>query len=187
MGKKKKWFRKNRICVLTAGALFSSCLALPSEAGVRMRGDDGTAPVLVLGADLSESQKEEVLELLELDEGDLADCRVLAVTGEQVREKLGDSWPEEAVEDMALSCILVRQVYAPVGLQVTVENIDWCTEEMYQKLLSEAGILSREDKRQDLDVRVAAPSAGSAGTAALIGALTACEEIRGQELGVLTG
>ena len=187
MGKKKKWFRKNRICVLTAGALFSSCLALPSEAGVRMRGDDGTAPVLVLGADLSESQKEEVLELLELDEGDLADCRVLTVTGEQVREKLGDSWPEEAVEDMALSCILVRQVYAPVGLQVTVENIDWCTEEMYQKLLSEAGLLSREDERQDLDVRVAAPSAGSAGTAALIGALTACEEIRGQELGVLTG
>lgn len=30
-------------------ALFFSCLALPSEAGVRMRGDDGTAPVLVLG------------------------------------------------------------------------------------------------------------------------------------------
>ena len=49
MGKKKKWFRKNRICVLAAGALFFSCLALTSEAGVRMRGDDGTAPVLVLG------------------------------------------------------------------------------------------------------------------------------------------
>ena len=49
MGKKKKWFRKNRICVLAAGALFFSCLALPSEAGVPMRGDDGTAPVLLLG------------------------------------------------------------------------------------------------------------------------------------------
>lgn len=180
-----KFFKKQKGLRVLSGLLLAASVGIsgiPSEAGTRIKGDDGTGPVLVLGADLSEAQKEEVLDLLGIDSRMLAQCKVLTVTGEQVREYLEGAYPEEAVEETALSSILIRPVHEDVGLQVSVQNIGWCTAEMYQRLLSEAGLLSIEDERLDVEVSVAAPSGGSQGTAALVGALFACEEIRDQDI-----
>lgn len=69
MGKKKKWFRKNRICVLAAGALFFSCLALPSEAGVRMR--DGSGACAGSAHRIEFSYEDNKLSRVESEEGSL--------------------------------------------------------------------------------------------------------------------
>ena len=173
---------KRILCAVLSTALCLPAAVLQLQAATGLKGDDGTAPVLVLGADLNEDERKEVLRLLGLEEGALSDCIVLTVTGEEVREALEDIYPEEQIEDEALSSVFIRPVYRHTGLSVNARNLSWCTPLMYQMLLTEAGLLSIEDERLNLEVQVAAPERESSGTAALVGALMACGVIRDQEI-----
>ena len=60
------------------------------------------------------------------------------------------------------------------GIDVTTKNISYCTEGMYQNALITAGI-------ENADVVVAAPS-NISGTAGLVGAMEAYQEITGDEI-----
>ena len=71
----------------------------------------------------------------------------------------------------ALSSVLVLPKEAGSGIDVTTENISFCTPDMYKNAFQTAGV-------DDADIIVAGPFEIS-GTAALIGAVKAYERISG--------
>ena len=60
---------KRILCAVLSTALCLPAAVLQLQAATGLKGDDGTAPVLVLGADLNEDERKEVLGLLRLDDG----------------------------------------------------------------------------------------------------------------------
>ena len=74
----------------------------------------------------------------------------------------------------SLSSVMLKKGAADSGVNVTTKNINYCTTGMYRNALLTAGV-------QDTEVVVAAPSQMS-GTAALIGAVKAYEQLNGQKI-----
>lgn len=134
---------------------------------------DASGTYVALGADLSVAQRATVLELLGLTEEELADMDVVQITNEKEREVLGGYLPASVIGSRALSCVKVEKKRSG-GIDVTTKNISYCTEGMYQNALITAGI-------ENADVVVAAPS-NISGTAGLVGAMEAYQEITGDEI-----
>ena len=111
---------------------------------VTVKADSVDQKYLALGADLTVSQKKKVLELLDLD--DNSDYKVITVTNKDDGN----------------------------GVNVTTQNISYCTSGMYRNALITAGI-------KNADVKVAGPFKIS-GTAALVGVMKAYEEMTGKKI-----
>lgn len=123
--------------------------------------------VVALGADLSESQRAAVLELMGLTEKDLANCTVLYITNEMEHEYLDSYLGASVIGSKSLSSVKLTKASAGTGVVVTTQNINYCTTGMYRNALMTAGM-------EDTEVLVVAPTPIS-GTAGLIGALKAYE------------
>ena len=82
--------------------------------------------------------------------------------------------PERKIGSVALSCIYITTLEPGAGLDITIYNINYCTEQMYVNALTTAGIT-------DARVIVSAPFPVS-GTGALTGVYKAYEDITGTAL-----
>lgn len=126
---------------------------------------------VVMGADLNDSQREEVYDYFGIEEGDITE---LQVTNDEEREYLEGKVSEDKIGTRSISCIYISLEDEEQGLDVETHNISWCTEDMYVNALVTVGIT-------DADVIVAAPFKVS-GTAALTGIYKAYEDITGEKL-----
>lgn len=131
-------------------------------------------PYLSLGADLNAKEKKEVLQLLGVDENKLEDYTVVEVTNKQEHQYLDDYLSASVIGSRALSSVLIEKTGDGDGINVTTKNITYCTEGMYENALTTAGI-------SDADVIVAGPF-NITGTAALVGAMTAYEDMTGENI-----
>ena len=105
---------------------------------------------LSLGADLTASEKEKVLELLGVDEDDLGEYTVGTVTNEEEHDYLDDYVSASVIGSRALSSVLVVTEDDGSGIDVETSNITYCTSGMYRNALATAGI-------SDATIKVAGP------------------------------
>lgn len=130
--------------------------------------------VVALGADLTPQQKATVLELMGITQEQLNGYEVIYVTNEQEHQYLDEYLSSSVIGSKSLSSVMLKKGEPGSGVTVTTKNINYCTTGMYRNALLTAGV-------QDTEVIVAAPSQIS-GTAALIGAVKAYEQMEGTKI-----
>ena len=130
--------------------------------------------VVALGADLTNTQKQTVLDLMGITQEQLAEYDVVTITNEQEHQYLDAYLKSSLIGTKSLSSVLLKKGEKGSGVTVTTKNINYCTTGMYRNALLTAGI-------EDTQVIVAAPSQIS-GTAGLIGAVKAYEQMEGTKI-----
>ena len=131
-------------------------------------------PYVALGADLKESERAKVLELLGVTEAELKDYDVVTITNEDEHKYLDSYLDAGVIGTRALSSVMVVGKEAGNGINVNTNNISYCTSGMYRNALITAGV-------EDADITVAGPFSIS-GTAALVGAMKAYGTMTGEEI-----
>lgn len=131
-------------------------------------------PFLALGNDLNDEQLTYVLGEMGIAKEDLDDYRVVYITNDMEHQYLDSYIDPSVIGSYSLSCVMVKENTEGTGLRVTTKNINYCTVSMYKNALLTAGV-------ENADVLVVGPFPIS-GTAALIGAWQAYEEMTGVEL-----
>lgn len=129
-------------------------------------------PFVALGADLKDSERATVLGLLGVTEEELKDYDVISVTNADEHQYLDDYLDASIIGSRALSSVKVVGKEAGSGINVSTNNISYCTAGMYRNALITAGVV-------DADITVAGPFSIS-GTAALVGAIKAYETMTGE-------
>ena len=117
--------------------------------------------VAVIGENLTGEDRRLVLRLIGMDEDAFQDYVVVTVTNKQEHKYLDDQIGASKVGSRSLSCLLITPTAPGSGINISMYNINYCTEEMYRQALKSVGI-------EDADVYIAAPHA-STGTSALTG------------------
>ena len=133
---------------------------------------DSTQKYLALGADLSTTDKKKVLNLLGVD--DIGEYQVVKITNQEEHKYLDSYLSKSVIGSRALSSVTVEQTSDGSGVNVSTENISFCTSGMYRNALLTAGV-------ENADVKVAGPFKIS-GTAALVGVMKAYEEMTGKKI-----
>lgn len=131
-------------------------------------------PYLALGADLSPEQRAVVLALMGVDANKLDEYDVLYVNNAEEHQYLDSYIDKSKIGTRSLSSIVIVERKDGNGINISTNNISYCTVGMYKNALATAGI-------QDADIIVAAPTAIS-GTAALVGIFKAYKEMTGDEI-----
>ena len=137
---------------------------------VEIKKDD--KPYLALGADLSDDQKNTVLSLMGIDPANLANYNVTYVTNEQEHQYLDSYVDSSKIGSKSWSSVVIVKRKKGNGLNISTNNITYCTVGMYKNALTTAGIT-------DADIIVAGPKPIS-GTAALVGIFEAYEAMTGE-------
>lgn len=119
--------------------------------------------IITLGENLTEAQKEEILNKLNAQEN----TEIISVSNEEERKYLGDLIPPAQLGTRAISSSSITYTAEGTGLDVETHNINWVTDEMYLNALITAGV-------KDAKIKVVAPFNVS-GTAALTGLIKAYE------------
>ena len=133
-----------------------------------------STPYLALGQDLNDAELSVVLNEYGITKEELANYKVAYVTNAMEHQYLDAYIPASVIGTRALSCVMVKEAPKGSGICVTSKNISYCTISMYKNALLTAGV-------EDADVYVVGPSMIS-GTAALIGAWMAYENMSGETL-----
>ncbi len=157
--------------ILSKILAFSLCLMMAVPC-MNVRADSTQEKYLALGANLSSSERKKVLDLLGVD--DVSEYQVIKVTNQEEHEYLDEYLSKSVIGSRALSSVTVEQTGDGSGVNVSTENITYCTSGMYRNALVTAGI-------KNADVKVAGPFKIS-GTAALVGVMKAYEEMTGKEI-----
>ena len=137
---------------------------------VEIKKDD--KPYLALGADLSDDQKNTVLSLMGIDPANLANYNVTYVTNAQEHQYLDSYVDSSKIGSKSWSSVVIVKRKKGNGLNISTNNITYCTVGMYKNALTTAGIT-------DADIIVAGPKPIS-GTAALVGSFEAYEAMTGE-------
>ena len=156
---------KRTVCLLLVVILLCGtlCTALAADYAGEKR--------VSLGANLSESQIEEVYDMFGIERGDIKE---ITVTIDEERARLEGKISDSTIGQRSISCAYIDPQEEGSGLDVSVHNINWCTEEIYKNALTTVGIT-------DAKVVIAAPFEVS-GTGALTGIYKAYEDITGEEI-----
>lgn len=125
----------------------------------------------VIGADLDNDEIASVYKSFGIERGEVKE---LTVTNADERKYLEGQVDESLIGTKSISCIYIEAQGSGKGLNVSVENITWCTADMYMNAMVTAGIT-------DANVKIVAPFKVS-GTAALTGIYMAYEDITGKKL-----
>ena len=126
---------------------------------------------VTIGADLDDTQRAQIYKDFGLERGTVTE---LTVTNKNERAYLEGLVPDGKIGSVALSCVYITTLEEGSGLDISTNNINWCTSDMYKNALTTAGIT-------DAKVMISAPFPVS-GTAALTGIYKAYEDITGQSL-----
>lgn len=118
---------------------------------------------VTLGADLSATQKKEMLKYFQVTEND---ANILEVTSQEEHKYLGKVASASQLGNKSISCSYVEPTEKG-GLNVSTNNLTWVTDGMIKNALITAGI-------ENATVKAAAPFKVS-GTAALTGILKGFE------------
>lgn len=137
---------------------------------VEIKKDD--KPYLALGADLSDDQKNTVLSLMGIDPANQANYNVTYVTNAQEHQYLDSYVDSSKIGSKSWSSVVIVKRKKGNGLNISTNNITYCTVGMYKNALTTAGIT-------DADIIVAGPKPIS-GTAALVGIFEAYEAMTGE-------
>lgn len=156
--------RKQIIAILLCLMILCSALTVTVSADAEMKR-------CVIGSDLSEDQVEGIYGVFGIRRGDVTELRL---TNAEERTALEGYVDPAVIGTRSLSSVYLELLPAGSGMNVTTENISWCTPEMYISALATAGIT-------DARIIVAAPFPVS-GTAALAGIYKAYEDMTGQKL-----
>jgi uncharacterized protein YpuA (DUF1002 family) len=125
--------------------------------------------VVTLGADLSETQKNEMLKYFGVTRND---ANIIEITSKEEYAALGNVASKEQLGSRSISCSYVEPTTSG-GLNITTNNLSWVTEGMIKNSLITAGV-------KNAKVMAAAPFKVS-GTAALTGILKGFENSSGGE------
>lgn len=162
--------KKSRL-VLTGLLALAMCLV---PMGTSKADSVEIKPFIAFGADLSATEKKEVLRQLGITEDELADYETIEVTNAEEHEYLDEYLASSVIGTRALSSVMIEEADAGSGITVETHNISFCSEEMYTNALVTAGI-------SDATVTVAGPFSIS-GTAALVGAMKAYGTMTGEDI-----
>ncbi|MCC5910788.1 MAG: DUF1002 domain-containing protein [Clostridiaceae bacterium] len=127
--------------------------------------------VITLGNELNQQQRQQMLELFNVAEGEV---KILVVTNEEERNYLEGVATERQIGTRAISSAYVENLQQGEGISVETYNITWVTDEMIMNALVTAGVTNAK-------VIAASPFEVS-GTAALTGILKAFEEVTGESI-----
>lgn len=158
---------------LTAGATQTITFDVSGNASVTTEAP--LAPeksYLALGSDLTQNQLATVLGLMGINPAELGNYNVVYVTNADEHKYLDQYIAPSVIGTRSLSSVLVKPMEKGHGVVVTTKNINYCTTNMYRNALITAGV-------EDADIMVVGPSQIS-GTAGLIGALKAYEQMSGE-------
>ena len=126
---------------------------------------------VVVGANLTYEQRAQVYADFGLVRGHVPE---LTVTIEEERAYLQDFVPASVIGSRSISSIYIITTRPGSGLDITINNINWLTRDIYVNALATAGIT-------DARVIITSPVPVS-GTAALTGIYKAFEDITGESL-----
>ncbi len=118
---------------------------------------------VTLGADLSDTQKKEMLKYFEVTKND---ANILEITSKEEHTYLGKIASESQLGNKSISCSYVEPTEKG-GINVTTNNLTWVNDGMIKNALITAGV-------QNANVKASAPFEVS-GTAALTGILKGFE------------
>ena len=163
---KKRWMAILLTCIMA--------VALPVTAYGARDNKNTDTPYVALGADLNQEERATVLRLLGISEEDLNNYTVTTVTNADEHEYLDSYLSSSIIGSRALSSVMVEGTAEGSGINVTTSNITYCTPGMYENALATAGI-------ENADIKVAGPF-NISGTAALVGAIKAYENMTGEEV-----
>ena len=163
---KKRWMAILLTCIMA--------VALPVTAYGASDNKNTDTPYVALGADLNQEERATVLRLLGISEEDLNNYTVTTVTKADVHGYLDSYLSSSIIGSRALSSVMVEGTAEGSGINVTTSNITYCTPGMYENALATAGI-------ENADIKVAGPF-NISGTAALVGAIKAYENMTGEEV-----
>ncbi len=153
--KMKSFINKAIITLLSAGIFFTTLTPMTAKA------DSYT--VVTLGADLSETQKEEMLKYFGITKND---ANVIEITSKEEYEALGNVASSTQLGNKSISSSYVEPTSSG-GLDISTNNLTWVTDAMIRNALITAGI-------ENAVVKASAPFKVS-GTAALTGILKGFE------------
>ena len=128
-----------------------------------------TSAVVTLGTDLTEAQKDQMMDHFNVKKEDVV---TLEVNNQEERKYLEGIASEAQIGTRTISSAYVELLDEDSGISVDTHNISWVTDEMYESALVTAGV-------KDAKIIAAAPFPVS-GTGALTGILKAFEEATGQ-------
>ncbi len=131
-------------------------------------------PYLALGQDLTTEQQSTVLALMGIDRSKLPDYDVVYINNAEEHQYLGTYIDKSKIGSKSLSSIVIVEREEGNGINISTNNITYCTVGMYKNALATAGI-------QNADISVAAPFPIS-GTAALVGVFKAYTEMTGDQI-----
>ncbi len=131
-------------------------------------------PYLALGSDLSAQQQATVLAIMGIDQNKLADYDVTYINNSEEHQYLDSYIDKSKIGTKSLSSIVIVERGSGSGINISTNNITYCTVGMYKNALATAGI-------QNADIIVAAPFPIS-GTAALVGIFKAYKQMTGDEI-----
>lgn len=165
--------KKKSIPALMLAALLLAAALVPQL--VLADNDNGTGEegkcLVTMGADLNDEQRAKVYADFGIAEGSVPEIQV---TNAEERSYLEGLVSEKKIGNVALSCLYITLLPEGEGLDITVKNINYCTEAMYRNALQTAGIYNAR-------VIISAPKTVS-GTGALTGAYKAYETLTGTSL-----
>ncbi len=130
-----------------------------------------TNKVVTLANDLNDDQRQQILELFNVNEDEVA---IIKVTNQEERAYLEGIATEAQIGNITISSAYVELLKEGSGIDVETYNISWVTKEMYESALVTAGV-------KDANVIAAAPYPVS-GTGALTGIIKAFEQATGEKL-----
>ena len=163
---------KKRILAVLLTGIIAAALPLTAYGAGNDKNTD--VPYIALGADLNQQERATVLRLLGVTEEDLKNYTVTTVTNADEHQYLDSYLSSSIIGSRALSSVLVEGKKEGNGIHVTTSNITYCTPGMYENALATAGI-------ENADIKVAGPF-NISGTAALVGAIKAYENMTGEEV-----
>jgi uncharacterized protein YpuA (DUF1002 family) len=143
------------IASLSLGAIFTSFPAAPVFAD--------SFKSVTLGADLSDTQKNEMLKYFEVTKND---ANIIEITSKEEHTYLGKVASEAQLGNKSISCSYIEPTEKG-GLTVVTNNLTWVNDGMIKNALITAGI-------ENANVKASAPFEVS-GTAALAGILKGFE------------
>ena len=159
---------KNRLRILMSAWMI---LMIVLSAAQPVSHADADMRRVVVGADLSEEQINTVYGSFGISRGDVPELRL---TNAEEHATLDGFLDAAIIGTKSMSCVFLELMPQGSGLNVTVNNVSWCTPDMYRNAITTAGIT-------DARITVAAPFPVS-GTAALAGIYKAYEDMTGQKL-----
>lgn len=128
--------------------------------------------IVTLGEDLSQSQRETVLNEMGIENEE--DVEIIYVTNEEEHNYLGDFIPAAQIGSNAISSARIELRDDNTGIAVTTNKITYITGSMYSNALATAGVSGAE-------IYVTAPFDVS-GTGALTGIMKAYEATTGEKI-----